>query len=567
MTIGVIILAHEHLHRTRALAKAIASRNVKVVIHVDAKADDRAFEDLRASLIKNAHIEFSERIGCEWGRFSLVEAGMRASQTLLKRWPNVSHVTQISGSCLPVRPISELLEFLDRQPGRDFVESHNAEAENWVVDGLSAERFTLYFPFSFKRQRLLFDASIEVQRRLGITRQIPDGLTPHLGSQWWCLSRRTLKAILNDPQKPRYDRYFRKCWIPDEGYIPTLARKHSKDLVSRSLTLSKFDDQGKPHLFYDDHCDMLEQTDHFFVRKVWHGADKLYARFLKNKKSKSSRSLESEFGLDLLFDKARERRCKGRNGRLTVGRFPAAAHEHQPATVRPYGAFIGFAHIFDGFEPWLARTTGTIAHGRLYKKNAVQFANDQHEMPGGLAANPLIRDHNPEQFLCNLLWNQRDRHQSLMLEHSDAKRMCEFVANDHNAQIFMVRGGWILELFNRDITDPDMLKRQAARLAAAEAHLLAELEANQRTDVQAITFAELINDSFNQLTQLQTALRPEVELRPPAELWFRDFTGLPDFVTRLSALGIDVTPFGVLPHSLPSDEIAATMPATTAAVG
>jgi len=284
--IGIIILAHEHLGRTRALAKAIASSQVKVMIHLDAGTDDKSASALQSDLAKNNHISFCQRVNCDWGHFSLVRAGILASEALLDKWPDVSHITQISGSCLPIRPINELVEFLGRHQGRDFAESVSVNGPEWVVDGLGPERFSLYFPFNWQRQRRLFDLSVSVQRRLGISRKIPKGLNPHLGSQWWCLSRGTLQAILNDPQRQEYDRYFEKCWIPDEGYIPTLVQKHSTDLVCRSLTLSRFDDQGKPHLFYDDHGDMLAQSDHFFARKVWQGADGLYRRFLKKGKPK-----------------------------------------------------------------------------------------------------------------------------------------------------------------------------------------------------------------------------------------------------------------------------------------
>jgi len=559
VTIGVIILAHEHLHRTRALAKAIASRDVKVMIHVDGSTDDAAFEALRQSLSKNAHIDFCVRVPCEWGRFSLVEAGMKAAEAVLDRWSNVSHVVQISGSCLPVRPISELSAFLERQPGRDFVESVPAQEGNWVVDGLGHERFTLYFPFSWTRQRFLFDASVEAQRRLGISRRVPSGLKPHLGSQWWCLSKRTLKAILSDPARPHYDRYFKKSWIPDEGYIPTLVRSHSKDLVCRSLTLSRFDDQGKPHLFYDDHGDMLEQTDHFFARKVWHGADKLYRRFLAKKRKPLDRPLEADVGLDLLFDQARDRRCGGRTGRLTVGRFPAAAHERQPATVRSYGVFLGFGHVFEGFEPWLEKTTGTLAHGRLFKKNAVQYAHNQDEMPGGLAANPLIRDHNPEQFLCNLLWNTAERHQSMMMELSDSKRMADFVINDANAELFVLKGGWVLELFARGIRDPKVLKRQAQRLAKSEMLFERELKKSGRKATHFVSFANLIEDTQRCLGDIQTSLRPEVDLRPGLFLPFRDMDGLRSFVNGLLAIGIDISSFGAMPHKLPDEGTSGQM--------
>lgn len=556
MTIGVIILAHEHLHRTKALAKAIASKRVKVMIHVDASAPDDDFEALRDGLEKNAHIDFSSRISCEWGRFSLVKAGMAAAQALLERWSNVTHVVQISGSCLPVRPIAELSEFLERHPGRDFVESFSADEGNWVVDGLGYERFSLYFPFSWKRQRFLFDLSVDLQRWLGFSRRLPHGINPHLGSQWWCLSKRTLKAILNDPMRPHYNRYFSKCWIPDEGYIPTLARKHARDLVSRSLTLSRFDDQGKPHLFYDDHGDMLEQTDHFFARKIWHGSDKLYRRFLSKKRRPVERPLETEFGLDLLFDQARARRCNGRKGRLTVGRFPTAAHERQPATVREYGAFVGFGHIFEGFENWLGRTTGTKAHGRLYKRNAVQFAGRSAEMPGGIVANPRLRDHNPEQFLCNLLWNSADQHQSIMVELSDSERMCAFLINDPNAELFVMQGGWVLELFARSVRDKKVLKRQALRLAAAETAFQREVNKRGRDTIHYLTIEEMVSDPDQVLSRIQDQIRPDIDLRPSANLRFLDLSGLRDFVAGLNAIGIKTKSLGDLPFHLPGETLA-----------
>ncbi len=558
MTIAVIILAHEHLHRTRALAKAIASKRVKVMIHVDANSSDEDARALQDSLTKNAHIDFCDRVPCEWGRFSLVQAGMNAAEKVLERWPNVSHVIQISGSCLPVRPINELSDFLDQNSGRDFVESFPAEDGDWVVDGLGHERFTLHFPFSWKRQRLLFDAWVNVQRRLGIKRKLPHGIDPHLGSQWWCLSKPTLKAILGDEKRAEYDRYFRKCWIPDEGYIPTLVQRHAKDLVCRSLTLSRFDDQGKPHLFYDDHADLLEQTDHFFARKIWQGADGLYRRFLKKSRG-PARPVESDLGLELLFTKARERRCQGRPGRLTVGRFPAAAHELQPSTMGAYGAFIGLAHIFEDFETWLGQTTGTMAHGRLFKKNVVQFENQRKEMPGGLTANPRIRDHNPEQFLCNLLWASADRHHSMMIEYSDSTRMCEFLVNDPNTQLFVLKGAWILELFARGRQDDLVLKRQAARLVLAEQHLLDEIARIGRTDISWLTFGELIQNTQSQLTRIQTTLRPEVDLRPDMGVEMRDFSELAAFVRRLEIIGIDTSTLG--PIEVPTDGAAPLRPA------
>src|SRR5690606_8192070 len=99
------------------------------------------------------------------------------------------------------RPIAALRAFLALDPNRDYIESVDTNEVGWVIGGLNEERFTLYFPVDWRKRRKLFDRCVEIQRKLGIRRKLPRGLTPHLGSQWWCLTANTLRAILNDPRR------------------------------------------------------------------------------------------------------------------------------------------------------------------------------------------------------------------------------------------------------------------------------------------------------------------------------------------------------------------------------
>ena len=550
MAVGIVILAHHHLHRTKQLAKALASRNVRVVIHVDANTSDDDFDNLRNGLSKNRNIRFAKRFSCDWGAFSLVQAGLSAAEQLLEAWPGVSHVAQISGSCLPIRPVEELVAFLDQNIGRDYVESVCARKGDWVVDGLSAERFTLYFPFSWRKQRWLFDQSVSLQRLFRISRSVPSGLDPHVGSQWWCLSNATLRAILDDPRRAEFDVYFKHCWIPDEGYIPTLVRRHSSDLVATSLTLSRFDDQGRPHLFYDDHADLLVQSDQFFARKIWHGADGLYRRFLGKKKKTQSRKIADDLGLDTVFASAHDRRCKGRNGRLTAGRFPAAAHQMQPASCRDYAVVLGMGHIFENFEPWLADNSKDVVHGRLFKKNAVQFADVSPAVLGAIPDNPKVRDVNPEQFLCNLLWNGKDCRQAFLLELSDTARMAYFVANDRNARLFVLRGGWVLDLLARPARDKRKLRAQARKLAMYEKQFEREIALSGRADVTFCTIGDAITAPNATLQKLCDVTGTTLPTDIPK---FRNLSGLRRLLVDLRDAGVPVAQVGDLPDVLPGE--------------
>jgi len=280
MTVGIVMLVHTALGRAEQVARQWTRAGCPVVIHADRNVPKADYDAFTAALSDEPLVRFSRRHRCDWGTWALVAATQDACERMLAEFPEARHVYLASGACLPLRPVEELVAYLADRPHTDFIESATTSEVPWTVGGLDEERFTLRFPFSWRRNRYLFDRFTEFQRRVGFRRRIPKDIVPHMGSQWWCLTRKTLTAILEDPRRPVYDRYFRRVWIPDESYFQTLARLYSTNIESRSLTLSKFDYQGKPHIFYDDHLQLLRRSDCFVARKIWPHADRLYRAFL-----------------------------------------------------------------------------------------------------------------------------------------------------------------------------------------------------------------------------------------------------------------------------------------------
>lgn len=211
--LGVVLLCHDDLGLAARLARIWADGGARVAIHVDAKVPARKDASLRKALADCEGVIFTRRHRCSWGRFSLVRATQDAAEDLLARFPDTTHVYLASGACLPLRPIAELTAYLAADPDRDHIESVSSHDVGWTVGGLNEERFTLFFPFDWKRRRWLFDRFVEWQRRSKICRRMPAGLSPHLGLQWWCLTARTLRAILDDPRRAEFDRFFRFTWI------------------------------------------------------------------------------------------------------------------------------------------------------------------------------------------------------------------------------------------------------------------------------------------------------------------------------------------------------------------
>ena len=345
MSVGILMLVHTALDRAEQVARHWRRAGCPVVIHVDSNVPQKTYDAFVASLADDPEVLFSKRHRCEWGTWGLVAASQDAAELMLARFEKVRHVYLTSGSCLPLRPVEELVGYLDARPGTDFIESATTADVPWTVGGLDEERFTLLFPFSWRKSRFFFDRFVEVQRSIGFRRRMPRGIVPHMGSQWWCLTRQTLTAILQDPQRRRFDRYFRRVWIPDESYFQTLARLYSTNIESRSLTLSKFDFQGKPHIFYDDHLQLLRRSDCFVARKIWPHAERLYDAFLDHPEAAQNRQEPNPGKIDRIFAKAVDRRTRGRTGLYMQSRFPNYGWENG-LTAGKYSVFQGLKIAF-----------------------------------------------------------------------------------------------------------------------------------------------------------------------------------------------------------------------------
>ncbi len=542
-TLGFVMLCHTALHRAAEVARAWATAGCPVVIHVDRRADAAACRRLVEALADLDIVSFSRRYACDWGTWSLVAATQAAATQLLARHRDVRHVYLASGACLPLRPTAELIDYLDARPQTDFIESVTTADVAWTVGGLTEERFTLRFPFSWRKQRGLFDVYVRLQRRLGIRRRVPDGLVPHLGSQWWCLTRRTLSAILEDPDRPRHDAYFRHVWIPDEAYFQTLARLYSTRIESRSLTLAKFDVQGKPHTFYDDHLQLLRRSDCFVARKIWPQADRLYRTFLAPVPVAPARAEPGPGKIDRLFAKAVERRTRGRAGLYMQSRFPLRDRE-SGKTCAPYSVFHGFSDLFEDFDIWLSKAAGSRVHGHLFAPGRVEFAGGESVFNGALSDSAALRDYNPRAFLTNLIWNTRGERQCFQFCPRDNQACNWFMATDPNAQISVVTGTWAVPLSRANMNFSD-IRKEAARLQRIETEHVRILRTMYvKARVRIWTMAEFIENPMEPLQTIIDEISPRTT-RPLTEApRLTDLTGFAQFLQNLKNQGMMPTLMG-----------------------
>src|SRR5258708_5811184 len=123
MNLGFIILAHNQPTAIRRLTDTLTTDGDRVIISFDssaAKADQEAVRAIADE--KPDQIRVMSKVHCLWGDWSLVKAVLVSLQEFA-RMPNPpDYVHLMSAAEYPIRPISQLKEFLRRNPALDFIE-------------------------------------------------------------------------------------------------------------------------------------------------------------------------------------------------------------------------------------------------------------------------------------------------------------------------------------------------------------------------------------------------------------------------------------------------------------
>lgn len=279
--LAFLLLCHKDPQAVVAQARRLTAAGDFMAIHFDGNAPDDVYERIRSELAGNPNVAFTERrVRCGWGEWSLVDATIEAARTALDAFPRATHFYLVSGDCMAIKSAEYARALLDARDV-DYIESFDFFASDWIKTGMKEDRLIYRHVLNERRHKRMFYALLEAQKRLGLSRRIPGDLQMMIGSQWWCLRRHTLEAVLEFAGARRdVMRFFRTTWIPDETFFQTLVRHlvPGNEIVARSQTFKLFTDYGMPATFYNDHYDMLLGQDFLFARKISPGADQLKER-------------------------------------------------------------------------------------------------------------------------------------------------------------------------------------------------------------------------------------------------------------------------------------------------
>mgnify|MGYP000515945468 CR=1 FL=1 len=282
--IAYILLCHKDPEAIIQQAERLTAAGDCMAIHFDARAKPEHYRTIVSELADNPNVTFARRrVKCGWGEWSLVQATLNTLESAIEAFPRATHFYMLSGDCMAIKTAEYAHRFLDGNDA-DFIESFDFFESDWIKTGMKEDRLIYRHFFNERTHRRLFYASHGLQKKLGLTRPIPADLQVQIGSQWWCLRRRTIEWIL-DMTRTRHDvmRFFRTTWIPDETFFQTLVRHlvPEPEIETRTLTFLMFSDYGMPITFYNDHYDLLLSQDFLFARKISPEARQLKSRLGK----------------------------------------------------------------------------------------------------------------------------------------------------------------------------------------------------------------------------------------------------------------------------------------------
>ncbi|MEE4189512.1 MAG: beta-1,6-N-acetylglucosaminyltransferase, partial [Roseobacter sp.] len=237
--IAYILLCHKDPEAIIRQAQLLTAVGDCVSIHFDARAKASDYEAIRAALIGNANVTFAaKRIKCGWGEWSLVQATLGALEAAVRAFPRATHFYMLSGDCMTIKTAEYTHQYLDDNDA-DFIETFDYFESDWIKTGMKQERLIYRHVFNERKNKKLFYASMAMQQRLGLRRDLPRDIEMRIGSQWWCLRRQTVEKVLAFVHSRRdITRFFATTWIPDETFFQTIVPHLIAENEIRSRTLT-----------------------------------------------------------------------------------------------------------------------------------------------------------------------------------------------------------------------------------------------------------------------------------------------------------------------------------------
>jgi hypothetical protein len=410
MKLAFIILAHNDEINLFRLIKRLLVEDDLVVVHWDKKnpLDIQAAANHTLGSVSLKRLHFSRRVAVDWGRWSMVDATLACLEQLEASGERFDYVVLLSGADYQIRSVKQLKAFFAQGGDKEYIECADPEFDPWVIKGLVKERYLHHHWFSWRDNPVFFDISLNIQKKLGITRKLPYGLKPYFGSQWWALTGKTLQQVLAMSRRGAVRRFFKTTWVPDEMFFQTIVRSlvPQEKIAANGVTFYHFCHQGKPLIFYNDHLPFLTQQDYFFARKLSPQASDLRDQLdhFIDTSIDSARAINGTAKHIDSYQKFMSVQWRGIPGRRIIGRQVNAWYGDLEWNKSPYFVILSYPEVdLNPLRDALNTKSGVSCYGELFYGGYIDYALSGKEHPLYPHNRTALRDMKRPNFLCDMI--------------------------------------------------------------------------------------------------------------------------------------------------------------------
>lgn len=133
------VLAHKNVHQLSRLLRSLQHPDVNILIHFDSKMTEPADNGMLRAANPNVYVlpERNSNLLDDW---SLVDTTLKLSDYAIGNQlvdPDNGYIGLISGQDYPIKPISALVEKLNKENGKEFIDCHPYEECAWMQGKLA----------------------------------------------------------------------------------------------------------------------------------------------------------------------------------------------------------------------------------------------------------------------------------------------------------------------------------------------------------------------------------------------------------------------------------------------
>lgn len=277
MKIAFILLVHQGVSQVNRLINRLNDEKVDFFIHVDKNSGREFFNELSQSLSQYPNVFFTERIKCYWGHYSLVKATLIGLKSANSNVYNYDHYILLSGQDYPIKPINNIIEFLEENKGISFLRHTQFPFINWYEGGFARTKYWYINKLRRKKgnpsitNRVISRTWSNLRKVLPERKYLSKYFVQYGGSQWWCLTGEMVDYIVQFLQEnKKYERFFKYVEIPDEIFFQTilLNSPYKDKIVNDNLRYMVWRDntESPSVLMKNDFNELLNNTN-LFARK------------------------------------------------------------------------------------------------------------------------------------------------------------------------------------------------------------------------------------------------------------------------------------------------------------